>query len=104
VLGGVVVLGVVMDQHADHARQRARHRDLARAQQRHAVEAEGARGDGGELGVEVVGGREDAADDVLGRERVALHDRAHQLGGGVEDVLSVVAIDADRAPQGEEPL
>ena len=71
-LGCVALLGVVVDQHADHARQRAGHGDLARAQQRHALEAERARRDRRELGVEVVRRGEDAADDVLRRERVAL--------------------------------
>jgi hypothetical protein len=86
-----------MDQHPDHARQRARHGDLAGAQQRHALEAERTRGDRGKLGVEVVGGGEDAADDVLGVELVALHDRRHQLGRGFQDVLGVVVRDAGRA-------
>ncbi len=39
---------------------------------------------------------------AVGRELVALHDRLHQLGGRVEDVLGVVALDADCAAQGEE--
>ena len=34
------LVGVVVDEHADDVPQRARHRDLARAQQRHAVEAQ----------------------------------------------------------------
>ncbi len=43
----VVLGGVVVDQHPDDPRHRARHGDLARAQQRHVLEPEGARGDGG---------------------------------------------------------
>ena len=50
-----------------------------------------------ELGVEIVRGGEDAADHVLRHERVALHDRLHQLGRRVEDVLRVVAVHADGA-------
>ena len=58
---------VVVDHHPDHARQRAGHRHLPSAQQRHAVQAERASRDRRELGVEVVGQREDAADHRLGR-------------------------------------
>ena len=67
--GLVGVGGVVVHEHADHARQRAGHRDLARAQQRHALEADVARGDGRELRVEVVGQREDAAHERPRRQR-----------------------------------
>ncbi len=97
VRGLVGVVGVVVDQHPDHVRHRLRDGDLLRAQQRHAVEADRAGGDGGELGVEVAGGGEDAADDVLRLERVAPHDLAHQLGRRVENVLGVVELDADSA-------
>ncbi len=40
VAGVVALRRVVVDQHADHPRQRARHRHLPRAQQRHGVEPE----------------------------------------------------------------
>src|SRR5919199_2349618 len=102
VAGPVVVGRVVVDEHPQHARQRARHRDLARAEQRHAVEADVARRDRGELGVEVGGEREDAAHDVLGREGVALDDLVHEPLGGREDGLAVVALDAGGAAEGEE--
>ena len=72
---------VGVDQHADDPRERARDRDLARAQQRHRRQSHLARGDGGELGVEVGREREDAADEVLDAERVAGEDLAHQLIG-----------------------
>src|SRR6266550_1240697 len=58
--------GVVVDEHADDVPQRAWDGHLAGTQQRHAVEAEAAGGDGREVGVEVVGEGEDAADDVVG--------------------------------------
>ena len=76
---------VVLHEHADHARERAGHVDLAHAEQRHALEADRARRDGRELRVEVVGHREDAVDDVARRERVAVQQLAHQLLGRVED-------------------
>jgi hypothetical protein len=69
VLSAVTLAGVVVDQHADDATRGSGHRHLPRAQQRHAVEPELARGDRRELGVEVVGEGEDAADDVVGTDR-----------------------------------
>src|SRR4051794_15085461 len=99
----VRLVRVVVDQDADDPRHRARDRHLACAQQRDAVEAEPARGDGGELGVEVLGQREDAADHEVGTERVALHQLAHELLRGAEDGVGVVAIDGGGAAQGEEP-
>src|SRR3954452_5331793 len=98
----VPVVGVVVDQHPDHHRQRAGHRHLAGAQERDALEAELARRDGGELGVEVVGEGEDAADDVVRAERVALHDVAHERLGGVEDRVGLVAVDRGGAAEGEQ--
>src|SRR5947208_12406111 len=65
VRGAVVLGGVVVQQHADHARHRARDADLLRAQQGYLLEAEAAGGGRGELGVEVFRDGEDAADDVL---------------------------------------
>src|SRR5919198_855998 len=56
---------IAVDEHADHARQRTWHRDLARAQQRHAAQAHAARGHGGELGVEGPEERGDAAKEVV---------------------------------------
>ena len=76
--------------------------DLARAQQRHAVEAQAAGGNGREVGVEVVGQGEDAADDVVGADLVAGHDLAHELLGGVEDGGRLVDVDGGGAAQGEE--
>src|SRR3954447_19599359 len=98
----VPVVRVVVDQHADDHRQRARHRHLARAQQRHAIEPELARGDRGELGVEVVREREDAAHDVGRAEAVAVHDLPHQRLGGVEDRVGLVAVDRGGAAEGKE--
>ena len=53
VLGLVAVAVVVVDQHPDHALERAGHLDLLRAEQRHAVETEVSGRDRGELRVEV---------------------------------------------------
>src|SRR3954468_132782 len=103
VRGRVGLVRVVVDQHADDHRQRARDGHLARAQQRDAVEAEPARGDGGELGVEVVREREDAAHDCVRGEVVALHDLPHQRLGGAEDRVGRVAVDRAGAAEGEEP-
>ena len=77
--------------------------DLARAQQRDALEAQVPRRDRGELGVEVVGQREDAADDVVRDQVVAPHDLAQQPLGRADDGLRVVAVDGGRAAEGEEP-
>ncbi len=82
--------------------QRAGDGHLAGAQQRHAVEAQAAGGDGGEVGVEVVGEGEDAADDVVGTDLVAGHDLAHELLGSVEDGGRLVDVDGGGAAQGEE--
>src|SRR3954449_143937 len=98
----VPVVRVVMDQHADDHRQRPGHRHLAGAQQRDAVEAELPGGDRGELGVEVVREREDAAHDVGRAERVAVHDLPHQRLGAVEDRVGLVAVDRRGAAEGEE--
>src|SRR3954463_3949091 len=98
----VPVVRVVVDQDADDHRQRAGHRHLAGAQQRHAVEAELAGGGRGELGVEVVRQREDAAHDVGRAEGVAVHDLPHERLGGVEDRVGLVAVDRRGAAEGEE--
>jgi len=93
---------VVVHHHPDHALKRLRHGDLARAQKRHAVEAELPRGDGRELGVEIVGDREEAAHHRRGRELVAPHDLLEQLAGASPDLLGRVLIDRDGAAKGEE--
>ena len=60
-------------------------------------EPEPARGDRGELRVEVVGDGEDAAEQVRGIERVALQDLADQLAGRVEDGVGIVVGHVDGA-------
>ena len=102
-LGLVVVVAVVVHQHADHARQRPGHGDLARAQQRHPIEPQPPCGDGGKLGVEIVGQREDAAHHHVGRQRVARHQLAHQKICCIEDRARVVGLDAIGAPEREQP-
>ena len=74
--------------------------DLAHAQERHALEAHVARGDGRELGVEVVGHREDAVDDVVGVSVVAVEHLAHELLGRVEDLLARRCVRRGGAAQG----
>ena len=69
------------------------HVDLAGADQRNRVQPEPARGDGRELGVQVGGGGEDAAHDVLGRKGVSLHHGTNQLLGALEDRVGVVRVD-----------
>src|SRR3954470_7749186 len=98
----VGLVGVVVDEHADDAPERAGDRHLAGAQQRHAVEAQAAGGDGREVGVEVVGEGEDAADDVVGPDLVAGHDLAHELLRSVEDGGRLVDVDGGGTAQGEE--
>src|SRR6266536_4528538 len=102
VLGAMLLVGVVVDEHADDAPQGSGDRHLARAQQRHATEAQAAGGHGRELRVEVVGEGEDAADDVVGPDRVAGHDLAHELLGGGEDGVRLVGVHGGGAAQGEE--
>jgi hypothetical protein len=62
-----------VQQHADDASHRAGDVELARAEQWHLVEPEAPGRDGRELGVQVVGRREQAADHLLGPEVVARH-------------------------------
>ena len=93
-----------MDHHPDHARHRAGDRDLPRAEQRHRVEAEVAGGDGGELGVEVVGGGEQAADHRLGAQVVAVDQLAHQLLGCGKDRPGLVGLRLSGAPHRKESL
>ena len=77
------VLGrrVEVQHHPDHPRHRAGDRNLAAAHQRHHCQPEVARCHGRELGVEVVRGREQAADHRLRLEPVALDQLPHQLLG-----------------------
>src|SRR3954454_8409717 len=78
---------VVVEQHPDHARHRTGDVHLSRAEQWHAVEAGLARRDGGELGGEILGDGEDAADRVRWGDVVALEQLPHQLRGRAEDLL-----------------
>ena len=82
--------GVRMDQQADAPRQRARHRDLGRMQQRHDIPAIVLRRPGGEGGIEVAGHRENPAHDVVGLEAVALDQVPQQLVRRLEDLGGVV--------------
>src|SRR4051794_6160321 len=79
VLGLVAVGRVVVDQDADYPWERARHLDLLGAEQRHAIEPEVAGRDRGELRIQVGGGREDAAHDLVRDQLVSLHQLRHQL-------------------------
>src|SRR3954462_1784170 len=81
VLGLVARLAVAVDEHPDHAREGPRHRHLAGAPQWDGAGAHAACRGGRELRVEVLREGEDARDEVLRRERVALEDRAHELLG-----------------------
>ena len=78
------------------------HRYLLGAEQRDGAQADPPRRHGRELGVEVRRGREDAADHALGLQAVAGDDLAHEPLGRGEDVSGIVAIDGDRAAQGEQ--
>ena len=99
-----VLRRVVVDQHADDARQRAGHGDLAGAQQRHARRSPScARATAGNSASRSSVSGEDAADDVARAERrcAAMISRI-ELVGGREDRLGVVALDGGGAAQGEE--
>ena len=66
------------------------------------VEPEVARGDRGELRVQVGGGAEDAAHHLVRGELVAAHDLLDQRAGAADDRLLGVVLDRDRAAQGVE--
>src|SRR5574342_102005 len=98
--------GVDVDEHANGARQGPRHGDLPRADHGdHAPAAPLARGARREVGVEVVGHREDGPDDLLGPDAVLLDDGAAELGHAVLDGLDRVGVDLGRSPDSahEEP-
>ena len=81
-----------MKQGADAAAERARHGDLARAQQGHGLPA-GQRADGErrELRVQIVGHGEDRAGDVFGKDSVLFDEDPQQLQRAREDLRRVVA-------------
>src|ERR1700722_2664620 len=101
VRGLVFFAGVVVDQHPDYRGHGAGNGDLLGAEQGHAVKAHGASGNSGKLSAEVGCAGEDAADEHLWREPVALGDLAHQLGCRVEYLLALVLLDVDGSSEGK---
>ena len=95
--------GVAVHEHPDHPRQRARDRDLAGAQQRHPAEADVPGGDRRELGVEVLGEREDAAHEVVGLEPVALESSRISSSVAARIASASLAVDGGGAAEREEP-
>src|SRR5205085_12433103 len=55
------------------------------------------------FGVQVVGGGEDAAHEVLAGELVALQNRAQKLLGATDDGIGGVRFDRDRTAEGSQP-
>src|SRR5215813_726053 len=78
------------------------HVDLRAAQQRHFLEAERPRRQGGELCPQVRRGREDHADHLVSIQAVSFHHLGHQLGRAVQYLLTVVCPDLDGASDGPD--
>lgn len=91
-----------MDQQADAARQRARHRDLGGMEQGHDVPAKLLGRSGGERRVEVPGDGEQGADDVVGLQPIGLDQRVKQLVGCGENFLGLIVVDGGGSPNAME--
>ncbi len=102
-LGMVVVLVVVVDEHADYAWKRAGYCHFSRTKERHPIKPQAPRRDRGKFGVEIRGHREDAADDLFGLQSVSFHQLAHELVSGVEDRLRLVFLHGVGPPERVQP-
>lgn len=80
-----------MDQEADAHGKGARDRNLPGVQQGDNVPAEILGGARRKCGIQIVGHREESADDVIRLEPVCLDQGAQQLIGGCENLVRVVA-------------
>src|SRR5690606_748076 len=92
-------VGVQVDEHSDAAGRPALDVELARADERHVAEAELAGGLGREGRVDVVGGGEQHADEVVVPDPVALEERFEQGDHPLEQVVLLVDVDGGGAAQ-----
>ena len=75
--------------------------ELAGADQGHVAQADGRAAVAGNIDVDVVGGREEDADDVVLADAVALEHAVHQRLHALGDLLDGVGVDRGRAAQRE---
>ena len=97
---GAIARRLHVKQHADAVAERARHRDLHRAQEWHVVPSQLARSMGGELAREVRRQCEDGADNVRQRELVLPDELLKEVGRGGANFRWRVGVDGGRAADG----
>ena len=86
----------------DDERQAPGHGDLAGADERHVAEPQRACSGRRELAREILGRREEDADDVVVRDPVALEHLAHELLRTCLDLLRSIEVAGDGAAHGRD--